>query len=386
MYLPLGLAAEMPGPADSPALPEPRGPLSEALLSALAKSPGDAGGLSPLLVDTDDPLADEDLQLALYCSYELHYRSFKGVDPAWEWQPSLIAARRDLEACFLGAVGATVRVPHEVDPSGVGDLLFALAEADAQVDEPSLSEYLQRGGSKAEFREFLIHRSAYQLKEADPHTWAIPRLYGPPKAAMVEIQVDEYGSGDPGRVHAVLFARAMDALGLDSAYGAYLDEIPAHSLATVNLISAFGLNRSLRGALVGHLAMFEITSPVPNSRYAKGLRRLGSDDDALEFFDEHVEADSVHENIAAYDLAQGLALQQPVLATQIVFGAAALLEIENRFSTALLGAFETGGSLLRARDRRVATRARRDPARAHVRPPAALAKGLGMGRPVWLSA
>ena len=27
-------------------------------------------------------------------------------------------------------------------------------------------------------REIAVHRSGYQLKEADPHTWAIPRLNG----------------------------------------------------------------------------------------------------------------------------------------------------------------------------------------------------------------
>ena len=43
---------------------------------------------------------------------------------------------------------------------------------------------------------------------------------------MVEIQADEYGGGDPRRIHAQLFADAMDALGLDSRYGAYVDRIP----------------------------------------------------------------------------------------------------------------------------------------------------------------
>ena len=217
-------------------------------------------------------------------------------------------------ALLLDALRKTLPQRGAVAPGEVGSLLFELAEAEA----PSIAEHLQARGTIDEFREFAIHRSAYQLKEADPHTWGIPRLHGPPKAAMVEIQADEYGSGDPQRVHSTLFARAMDALGLDSSYGAYLDRLPGPTLATVNLISAFGLSRGWRGALAGHLAMFEIGSAVPNSRYAKALRRLGYSGDALEFFDEHVEADSVHENIAAYDLAQGLARQQPALVSQIL--------------------------------------------------------------------
>ena len=116
-----------------------------------------------------------------------------------------------------------------------------------------------------------MHRSAYQLKEADPHSWAIPRLFGAPKAAMVEIQADEYGGGRPEWIHAELFARAMRSLGLDPTYGAYLDLIPGITLATVNLMSLFGLHRRWRGAIVGHLALFEMTSSIPNRRCGDGL-------------------------------------------------------------------------------------------------------------------
>jgi hypothetical protein len=213
---------------------------------------------------------------------------------------------------------------------------------------PSLSEYLDRRGTLEEMLEFVMHRSAYQLKEADPHSWALPRLSGGPKAALVEIQADEYGGGDPLRMHATLFADAMDALGLDARYGAYVDRLPGVTLATVNLMSLFGLHRRRRGALVGHLALFEMSSSVPNRRYANGLRRLGYDGSATAFFDEHVEADAVHESIAAVDLAGGLARQDPGLAADILFGAAALVELDARFARHVLGAWADRRSSLRA--------------------------------------
>ena len=197
-----------------------------------------------------------------------------------------------------------------------------------------------------QFREFAIHRSAYQLKEADPHSWAIPRLEGAPKSALMEVQWDEYGSGRADRTHAHLFAQSMVALGLDPTYGAYLDRIPGVTLATVNVMSMFGLQRRWRGAIVGHLAMFEITSAEPNRRYANGLRRLGLEE-VTPFFDEHVEADSVHENIAAYDLAGGLAAQQPDLAPDILFGSECLLELEGRWADALMDSWEREVSSLR---------------------------------------
>jgi hypothetical protein len=324
-------------------LPSPRGRTTAALLAAVREPPHH---LPPMpLHGAADPLADEDLQLALYLCYELHYRGLPGVDERWEWSPSLLALRAALEERFEAALRAAV---GEVGPApaaeGMDVALRAIEDAD---DGPSLSSYVEREATTEQVLEFMTHRSAYQLKEADPHSWAIPRLSGPPKAALVEIQADEYGGGRPERVHAQLFADAMAAAGLDSRYGAYLDVLPAATLATVNLMSLCGLHRRLRGAIVGHLALFEMTSSIPNRRYANGLRRLGLEA-ATPFFDEHVEADAVHEAIAAVDLAGGFARAEPELATDVLWGASALALLERRWADALLGAWARGESSLRA--------------------------------------
>jgi hypothetical protein len=333
-------------PRAMPPLPPSRGAISTFVLDALRREPH---ALEPFqLPSPADPLADDDLQLALYACYELHYRGFDGVDERWEWEPSLLALRAELEARFERALEAAVPPPHHRElptPEEMDVALRAIAESD---DGPSLSRHLERDGTLEQFLEFCVHRSAYQLKEADPHSWALPRLGGAPKAAMVEIQADEYGGGRADRIHAELFARAMRALGLDDAYGAYLEVIPGITLATVNLMSLAGLHRRRLGAIVGHLALFEMTSSVPNRRYATALRRLGLGDDATAFFDEHVVADAVHENIAAVDLAGGLVRRQPGLCADVLWGARALVELEARWAAHLLDAWEAGRSSLLA--------------------------------------
>jgi hypothetical protein len=328
-----------------PVLPDSRGPLTAVLFHELR---GPARRLPPIVLpETPDPLAGEDLQLALYVLYELHYRGFDEVDERWEWEPSLLALRSVLEDIFEGGLFYAIGPPD-------GDIRIAAEDMDVTLrgvadaeDAPSLSEHLEREGTREQFREFAIHRSAYQLKEADPHSWAIPRLSGAPKAALVEIQADEYGGGRAQRIHAQLFADAMTALGLDATYGAYLDVIPGVTLATVNLMSLMGLHRRWRGGITGHLALFEMTSSLPNGRYAHGLRRLGLES-ATPFFDEHVEADAVHENIAAVDLAGGLARAEPRLTGQIIWGARALAELDARWARHVLGCWGRGVSSLRA--------------------------------------
>lgn len=320
-------------------LPAPRGETTDYLWSRLTESPS---RLEPPPATQEDPIFSDDLQLALYACYELHYRGFDDVDDNWEWEPSLIGFRRELESSFGAALQDKVAVGR-VDPDDVVDRLKSIAD---RSDGPSVSRFLETEANVEQFREFVIHRSIYHLREADPHTWTIPRLRGGPKAALVEVQFDEYGGGDPTRMHSVLFENLMRDLELDPTYGAYLARVPGLTLATVNLMSLFGLSRARRGAAVGHLALLEMDSSIPNRRYANGLRRLRFGDEVARFFDEHVEADSVHEAIAAHDLAGALASQEPELAEDIVFGAEALSFLDGYLASHLLSAWNEARSSL----------------------------------------
>jgi hypothetical protein len=322
-------------------LPAARGPLTAALFDALRSRPDADLPAVPRL--RGDVLADDDAQLALYVAYELHYATVAGVDPRWEWSPALIAFRGRLEEAMERQLRELVPAAGEQERASVGATLQRLVEED---EGPPLSRFLEARGRREQMLEHVIHRSAYQLKEADPHSWAIARLGGAPKVALMEIQHDEYGGGRPGRMHSELFARTMEGLGLDPSYGAYVGMLPGVTLATVNLVSMFGLHRRLRGALVGHLAVFEMTSSIPNRRYGNALRRLGAGPEVTAFYDEHVEADAVHEMIAAWDLADALARDDPQTADEILFGARALLAVEARWGEHLLGCFRAGRSSL----------------------------------------
>ena len=330
-------------------LPEPRGATSAFLLEALTRAPAETPetGVATWSTGTPagDPFADEDLQLSLWVLYELHYRGFAGVADEWEWDAGALALRARLEDEFLAGLRAQVPMPAAVSAQEIPAALAALIGTDTG---PSVSRFLQRRASREQFEEFVVHRSIYHLKEADPHSWGIPRLEGRPKAALVEIQADEYGGGRVERMHSELFRTTMESLGLDSAYGAYLDQVPASTLASTNLMSYFGLHRRWLGALLGHLAIFEMTSSIPNRRYGNALRRLGGNAEATLFYDEHVLADAVHEQIAAHDLCGGFVARHPERAGDVLFGAAAGLHLDAVAAGPMLAAWERGLSSLRA--------------------------------------
>ncbi|MGY1582214.1 iron-containing redox enzyme family protein [Streptomyces sp. MN13] len=319
---------------EGPRLPEPRGPLSAAVVDCLR-----AAGPAPDAGAAADPYGD-DLQLALYVCYELHYRGFAGVAPDREWDPELLRFRAALEHRFLSALRADVPA-HD----GVADALAGLLVE--PVDGTGLSHYLRDEGELWQLREYAAQRSLYHLKEADPHAWVLPRLWGRAKAAMAAVEFDEFGGGRADRVHARLFADLMTDLDLDTTYGRYLDEACAEALAVVNLMSLFGLHRSLRGALVGHFAAVEVTSSPGSRRLAEAMRRTGAGPAAEHFYDEHVEADAVHEQVVRHDVIGGLLNEEPHLAPDVAFGIDATGHVEDRLADRLLADWRAGRSSLR---------------------------------------
>ena len=104
------------------ALPAERGELSAAVLRFLRGR----GGTLPPAIAVGDPLADDDLQLALYLCYELHYRGFHDVDDRLEWDPRSIAFRTSAEELIEEAIRSSVdRSP--VAPGSVPELLRSMA-------------------------------------------------------------------------------------------------------------------------------------------------------------------------------------------------------------------------------------------------------------------
>ena len=303
-----------------------RGPLSSWVVDRVL------GGRRPAPPRISSPLAN-DAQTALYLCYETHFGELSPVYDA-EWDPQLIEFRGRLECAFESELRHLVAsVPSNVCSVNVATCIAQLIDDD---DGPSVSRYMEREGTLEQMRQLVRHRSAYQLKEADGHTFGIPRLRHAAKQHLAQIQAGEYGADEPGRMmHSDLFASTMDSLGLDSRPNAYLATLPASSLAVSNLISMFGLNRRLRSALVGHLAVFEMTSVEPMDRYARALRRLGADERAIKFYDVHVLADAEHELLVA-ELAAAHLRNEPDAGSEVMFGAACVLTVERWFAADLL--------------------------------------------------
>ncbi|GAA1528648.1 iron-containing redox enzyme family protein [Nocardioides humi] len=327
-------------------LPEPCGPLSERVVDTLRARPhGPHAVPEPRAMgDVTYPLTDRDFQLALWTLYELHYRGFDDVeDPHAEWDPLLMVSRAGLERTFEHAVRTLVSEAPG-DAPALADLgatpaeqvTAALVRMTARSGPSEVAQFLHRRATRTEFCSYLAERAVYHLRESDPQSFVLPRIGGAAKVALAELQYDEYGGGRPDRLHQTLFARALESLDMPTDLAPYVAGATGATLASVNLMSLFALNRRLRGAAMGHLAAFEATSSLPCERILRGARRLRLPEAVCDYYDEHVEADAVHEQLAIRGICAALVADEPELAADVVLGATACLAVDGLAGEVLL--------------------------------------------------
>ncbi|WP_353952028.1 iron-containing redox enzyme family protein [Knoellia sp. S7-12] len=319
----------------APHLPSGRGPISQAVIDHCAGRTRMPLSSPP----SSDPYGD-DLQLALYVCYELHYRGFDGVPDSMEWDLDLVGFRLELEAIFLEQLRLDVAGGDDVEAEIAG----LLSEP---VGERGISHHLAREGTREQFAEYVTHRSAYHLKEADPQVLVVSRMDGRAKAGLVAVEHDEYGAGRASDMHSELYAEMMQELGLASGYGELVDLISGSVLAEVNFMSLCGLRRELRAASVGQFAVIELTSSPGSARLVRAAQRLRCGPATEHYYAEHVEADAVHEQILRREVIAPLLAQEPELAPDLVFGIQASQLLGGRFADEVGRAWSTGRSSLR---------------------------------------
>lgn len=317
-------------------MPKPRGALSQWVVARLAAAtPEESWGAAPAAESWDDET------IALWTLHELSYRGFEDASDQAERHPEVLVVRHRLESALEERLrsrwAAHETRPGDPAPADVPQALEALVAAD---DGRSLADHVRRHADVDQVLEMLRQRSVYQLKEADPTTWAVPHLPVRAKAALMALQFDEYGNGNPNRLHAHLFARGLESVGLRPEYGAYVDDALPETLELNNALSMLGMQRRLRGAAMGHLAAFEMSSSLPARKIAQGLDRLGLTGAMVGYYDEHVEADAIHEQVAAHDICGTLAEDEPDQAAEILFGAFTCLDLEARLAEALFDVWE----------------------------------------------
>ena len=312
-------------------------------MTDLLRGSGSGDARVPAPVDGCSPYGD-DLQLALYVLYELHYQGFQDVPDSLEWDSGLLACRAALEDRFLGAlredlpVDATETAAQALDDSSSNRSATTAPASRTSSATKALSNTCAHTRRSA---RSTTSRKRTRTPGSFPGSTAGPRRPWSPSSSTSS------APAAPTSPCPVCSPTSWRIWGWTPRYGRYADAAPAEALATVNLMSLFGLHRALRAALVGHFAAVEVTSSPGSRRLAEAMRRVGAGPAAVRFYTEHVTADAVHEQVVRHDVVGGLLEDEPHLDADVVFGVHATTYLETRLSDRLLGAWRTGATGLR---------------------------------------
>jgi hypothetical protein len=318
--------------ANWPLLPWPRGPLSAFVVSALQRQPGTLGSTPP--ISRTDALSDDDFELALYLCYEMHFRGLASAE--WAWDPGLKKFRSELERAFVNRLRDEI---NDFTMHYTFDTVSALDEVIEECAGSSLMSYFDDSGTIDQFREFCVHRSVYQFRADYNAPDTTPQSEFDPVPASTSVRFEDLGSSVDAQLRSSFFSTTMSSLGLDNSHGSYVEIVPGVTLATVNLKSMFSFHPHWRAAMFGHAAASEVTSLESMERYCRALNRFGLEAVGRRFVDVAVPFDARRPLIARNQVFAELLTAEPKLATDVIFGAAAVLLLEQRFADHLLDAW-----------------------------------------------
>ena len=205
-------------------LPDPRGPTSEALLAALVRRPPRLGRRAAARRRRRrSPTTTSSCRSTSATSC---------TTAACRASTSAGSGRRRCSPCARSSRSASrprcARSSGPAEPPPAPEAMdLALRAVIAADDAPvAVAPHRARGAARAACSSSSCTARPTSSRRPTRTPGRSRASRGAPKAALVEIQADEYGGGRPERMHARLFADAMDALGLDARYGAYLDRDP----------------------------------------------------------------------------------------------------------------------------------------------------------------
>jgi hypothetical protein len=274
----------------------------------------DGAGLDRLQGRTPDDEGD-----ALRCLLAVHDLSLAPVDALdgrerWQHHPAVAELRWRLEADLLAGLERRDRATAWRLPLEPVAAMRALGAHDLV---PDVYRWLATTASRDELVAFLALEGGPDGGFDDLVALCQVGLDGSAKLELARNYWDEMGRGSAARVHTELHRTLSRALGLPVVPR---EEQPVEALERAALGSLLATNRSLQPELVGALGLLELQAGPRCRKVVEGLRRIGAEGDALEFYVEHATVDP-HHGKAWVDEAVAPLARSPRWAAGIVRGA-----------------------------------------------------------------
>ncbi|WP_437487596.1 iron-containing redox enzyme family protein [Sorangium sp. So ce1014] len=176
-----------------------------------------------------------------------------------------------------------------------------LSEARATPSEGA--RFVAEDASREQFRAIVREYALDGLTEAQAMFAVMPRLDPESLPPVMRILIDEFGCGNPARVHSTLYRNLLAELELPTALEGYLQEDRVEAaFSLVNLYHWLTKRAPTVDAYLGALAYTEGAIPWSFRCFVAACERLGIQNHA--YFSEHVHIDAYHARDALLALSR----------------------------------------------------------------------------------
>jgi hypothetical protein len=227
---------------------------------------------------------------------------------------------RRLEQRFIDAERRAVAADVAAAPVGSPDVFIAWFESLKETgagQHDSLFAWLAQHASLAQMCWFLSQEMAGEAGFDDLVALTQVRLPDRPKLELARNYWDEMGRGHMGAMHGPMLHRLSTHLQLQLHPPAPCWE----ALAVGNLLSALAANRQYTYQSLGALGVVELTAPSRCAQISVGLRRLGVDPQARQYYAIHATMDIKHSEAWNAEVLRPLLQDAPHLGTALAEGA-----------------------------------------------------------------
>lgn len=163
--------------------------------------------------------------------------------------------------------------------------------AEASAETPEV-RYVRASISLPEFRTLVQEFALDGLTEAQSFYYVMPRLPLSAQLPMLRILIDEFGSGNPQRMHTQLYVKLLQELRMPTSAAAYLDRIEGTSFAFVNQFYWLTVRADDPSYFAGAITYLESVIPYFFPCYVEACARLAIQ--AHHYYSEHCHIDHFH--------------------------------------------------------------------------------------------
>jgi pyrroloquinoline quinone (PQQ) biosynthesis protein C len=288
----------------------------------------DAGVLARHTFDGRDPAAELHAHRLLYTMYS------RQLAAPWEphWRKSsdqLDQLRRSLEGIWDASERTRLRSFMDNLP-GVEEFpewALQLCQSHGSNVQHPLFAFLRDHATFAQLREFLMQETPFDIYFGDIIAMMLPALVDGAKAELASNLWDEMGRGVPARMHRRLRIDMMAHVDIPGdVHVRHLDRFCIEELRLANAYLHAVTDRGMMTQAMGMLLTTELMVPGRLDQQIMGWRRVGLEDDKMQYLIEHTVVDPIHAHGWMVNVVVPLLRGQPHLMPDLVMGMVRRLE------------------------------------------------------------